>query len=1655
MLKPLLTGQWLRTVGLTVTLLLALLPARAQDIGTTFDVGNLTYRVLTENTVEVAGPAEGSMPSDVTIPAKFNNNGTVFDVVAIGENAFWNQPFVTVSLPSSVKTLKAYSFYNCWQMTSIDMSAVESIESAALAACWALKSVTLPETLSSLASNAFYDSKFNNGNSISYIYFLGGFAPEITDGYKLSFLQEDIKVYVPTGCESAYQAIIATSADNIKTFPKGDTGATSLSLNQDPTLNLVFDEDNRTINFEAQVESVSTYAGNYDWTSTGSVWVDQDKSNPANATVHINNPGEASVTVTVTDTNGKPISATCKINIYGIEMRNSTFLKPGTTYKYTTYRIHPESQAENITLNWSTTDNKIATVDQQGNITALSEGRCYLQAQATINGISTTSQNEIIVVSEINSDPESLVLKVGESSELLLKIPFMENNRYGGDSWTSSDENIVSVNGNRAIGISNGTATLTGTMNMSDGETITATCPVVVGNLSQNEIFEVDNIRYKVIGINTVEVAGPVDKTTLINAEIPTEVTYNGINLKVTSIGNFAFEGCNNLTAITLADGITSIGWAAFRNCENLTILKIAPTIKSVDKEAFYGCRSLASITFPEGISNIASGAFANTSLTNVTFPESLVKLGETAFSNTKYVYFKGEVPPTIIDWNGNEAQSLILDYNDAIIYVPNEASVETYKAIAGNHTVKAIVVPDNGATKVAFSENEITLISGSDETKNITLNIEPTDYDGEIEWNISPEWLADMTVADDKMSATLTPNRSNCGVATVTATVTSTDGSKLTASCKVNVFGLRINNSIVLKPETEWKAECEIAPESMADGISLLWATDNPNVATVEQDGTITTLAIGECHLIVTAVDENGETITTKENSIVVLSEVKSSPESLLMKPGDEMEVSIKLGNSWHSFPAWQSDDENVAYYDTETRKIHAAAKGNAILSANCTLSNGDTLPVTCKVTVGNVAAGDTFEIDGIKYSVLTENTVEVAGPADGFEPTEVTIPSEVTLESENMTFKVASIGYDAFNGCYNLTSVELPEGLVSIDFQAFLGCSKLSSINFPEGLTSIEFGAFSGCNTLVSVVFPSSLQSIGGNFLRWCNNLNLIYFLGTIPPQITGDNDLYGLNQNVKIYVPAESAEVYKSWTEAYKDNIVGIERPANGATEVTLNHTSLLLPGREWKDVTFNATVTTQSGNKYDGDYLWDVSPNWSTTITTTEEAPNEVSINLFNNQVHTVTVTVYSPEGTPLTASCNIIPLDISMLNNVTMLKGEEYDLNASITPDNYSDLSEYTDLSIRFTSGNPKLAEVSEDGVITALEYGPVNILAEIVDADGNIITRKTCVVNICSGIRPQYTDITIPVRRGMYNRALLEPVGTSYFTLCESNDPQMVYVSPDGWISANSVGETDMTLTYTTTTGHTLPSFTCHVKVVDEITGIRISAPNGAKTMTVGSKLQLKAVSEPDGDPVPVVWRYDNNDVASVNYYTGEVIARNLGTCTITAYAAFDENIMATYEITVTEVDGITIDKSTVILNAGNSTQLNATVEPADAEVEIEWTSSNEDVASVDPLTGEVTANNTGVATITATVKGTDVSASCTVIVSNPTGIDDVDTDGVSVKGINGQIIVTGAPADAAVEIYSIAGSRIAVEKGNCAVSVNAGIYVVRVAGTTVKVAVK
>jgi uncharacterized repeat protein (TIGR01451 family) len=83
--------------------------------------------------------------------------------------------------------------------------------------------------------------------------------------------------------------------------------------------------------------------------------------------------------------------------------------------------------------------------------------------------------------------------------------------------------------------------------------------------------------------------------------------------------------------------------------------------------------------------------------------------------------------------------------------------------------------------------------------------------------------------------------------------------------------------------------------------------------------------------------------------------------------------------------------------------------------------------------------------------------------------------------------------------------------------------------------------------------------------------------------------------------------------------------------------------------------------------------------------------------------------------------------------------------------------------------------------------------------------------------------------------------------------------------------------------------------------------------------------------------------------------------------------------------ESITLDKSSMDLNQGDSGQLTATVSTT-TSAQVTWTSSDPSVATVDS-TGKVTAIGPGTATITATTTdGSNLSASCAVNVTANSG---------------------------------------------------------------------
>lgn len=112
-------------------------------------------------------------------------------------------------------------------------------------------------------------------------------------------------------------------------------------------------------------------------------------------------------------------------------------------------------------------------------------------------------------------------------------------------------------------------------------------------------------------------------------------ITKATIKEGVTTIGDYAFQGCRALTSASLPTGLTSIGKYAFQRCEALVTINIPTTVVSMGIGAFYYC-SLTSLTLPEGIKNIEQSTFTGNEFTSVVIPQGVTVIGVNSFCDCK-----------------------------------------------------------------------------------------------------------------------------------------------------------------------------------------------------------------------------------------------------------------------------------------------------------------------------------------------------------------------------------------------------------------------------------------------------------------------------------------------------------------------------------------------------------------------------------------------------------------------------------------------------------------------------------------------------------------------------------------------------------------------------------------------------------------------------------------------------------------------------------------------------------------------------------------------------------------------------------------------------------------------------------------------------------
>lgn len=122
---------------------------------------------------------------------------------------------------------------------------------------------------------------------------------------------------------------------------------------------------------------------------------------------------------------------------------------------------------------------------------------------------------------------------------------------------------------------------------------------------------------------------------------IPEKVKCNdGVEYIVTSLGASCFEGCSDLTSITIPSSVTSLSERCFSGCSGLTSITIPSSVTSLGRFCFYDCLNLETVYFKGKYckSNYADLQIPTTSIIKV--PKEYLQEYKNAFgSDYKYIY--------------------------------------------------------------------------------------------------------------------------------------------------------------------------------------------------------------------------------------------------------------------------------------------------------------------------------------------------------------------------------------------------------------------------------------------------------------------------------------------------------------------------------------------------------------------------------------------------------------------------------------------------------------------------------------------------------------------------------------------------------------------------------------------------------------------------------------------------------------------------------------------------------------------------------------------------------------------------------------------------------------------------------------------------------
>ncbi len=706
------------------------------------------------------------------------------------------------------------------------------------------------------------------------------------------------------------------------------------------------------------------------------------------------------VTITVTTEDGNHI-ATHEVTVFepdvevlGVVLNtHSVELSEGSNTSLIAMVSPPN--ASNTAVVWTSADKSIAVVDSQGKISALKEGETYIKVTTEDGNYSDSCLlvvNSIAVpVEEVQISTKIMYVRVNEDAIITATVlPEFASNKSV--VWSSSDETIVSITDEGKITAHKEGKVLLIVIAQDGGHA--DSCTLIVNNE-----FIMHNAFVYIPVVNPATGKTWLDRN-LGASQVATSSTDERAYGDLYQWGRQAdgHEKRNSNIAAVLSDSdtpdhdkfiIVNATPNDWRKTQNNALWQ-GPEHKNNPCPAGY--KVPTQVEWQEELDSWDSendmGAFA-----------SILKLPMAGYrSNTS-----GEVSG--IETAGRYWASTIDGTSAYRLYViDDKAVVDAYSRGIG-YSVRCI--KDESIYVGSITLDKTTANIEKTDNLQLTATVLPADATNKnLSWASSDKSVA--TVDNNGKVAAL-----KVGTATITAT---TEDGGYTAACELTVFVVGVESieisdaTLELEKGATKQLTATVLPEN-AYNKTVLWTSANESVATVDNEGNITTLQVGTT--TITATTEDGGYTAACELTVFVVGveSIEISDATLELEKGTtkQLTATVLPANATNKTITWESLDESVATVDADGI-ITALQVGTTTITAT-TEDGGYT--AECEVTVFIISV-ESIEISDatleLEKGATKQLTVTVL-PADATNKTIIWESSDESIATVDENGNVTAI--------------------------------------------------------------------------------------------------------------------------------------------------------------------------------------------------------------------------------------------------------------------------------------------------------------------------------------------------------------------------------------------------------------------------------------------------------------------------------------------------------------------------------------------------------------------------------------------------------------------------------------------------------------------